>query len=97
MKRKCKLREILYALDKRWVRYVPSSPILSGSYIAYFCGGVGGGGNKGGGKKRDDIEHDDEEDKDYEEDREYRSVQQSVSNFEVEYDRRPHILVVNMG
>ena len=51
---RCTFGEISYVLEKRWGRHVPSSPFLSGLYIASFCGGVGGGGNKGRGKKRDE-------------------------------------------
>ena len=61
----CTLGEISYALEKRWVRHVPSSPVKLVSYIASFCGNGGGGGYKGGGKNRDnenddDDNHDDE-------------------------------------
>ena len=35
----CKLGEIYYALEKRWVRHALSSSVVSGSYIASFCGG----------------------------------------------------------
>ena len=38
----CTLGEIFYALEKRWGRHVPSSPVISGSYITSFCGGRGG-------------------------------------------------------
>ena len=61
----CTLGVISYALEKRWVRHVPSSPIVSGSYTTSFQVGRGRGGNKGGGKTRyddDDDDHDDEED-----------------------------------
>ena len=44
-----------------------------------------------------DNDHDDEEDKEDKEDREYRSMGRSVSNFEMEYGRRPRILVVKIG
>ena len=56
--------EISYALEKRWGRNVPSSPVVSGSHIASFHGGIGGSGDKGGGNKRgdDNNDHDDEED-----------------------------------
>ena len=57
---RCTLGEILYALEKRLVRHVPSSPVVSGLYIASFRGGGGGGSDKGGGRKRDDNDnHDD--------------------------------------
>ena len=39
---RCTLGEIFYALEKRWGRHVPSSPVISGSYITSFCGGRGG-------------------------------------------------------
>ena len=91
----------MYALEKRWGRHVTSSRVLSGLYIASFCGGGGGGGDKGGGKKRDEDDdnddHADKEDEEGEEEREYIFVRQSVSNFEVEYGRRPRILVAKMG
>ena len=63
-------KPILYALENRWGRHVPSSPVLSGSYIASFCGSRGGGGNKRRGKKKDknnNGNHDDEEDEEDEE------------------------------
>ena len=77
--------EISYALEKIWVRHVPSSSVVLGSYISSFHGVRGGVGNKGGGKKRDDNDnddddddHDEEKDKEDEEEREYRSMQRSV-------------------
>ena len=64
---RCTLGDISYTLEKIWGRHVPSSPVVSGSYIASFCGIGGGGGDKGGGKKRDNDygnnNHVDEEDK----------------------------------
>ena len=91
--------EISYVLKKRWGRNVPSSPVVSGTHIASFRRNVGGSGDKGGGNKRgdDNNDHDDKEDEEDKEEREYRSVRQSVLNFEVEYGRRPRILVVKMG
>ena len=57
---RCTLGDILYVLENIWVRHVPSSPIVLGSYIVSFRGGGGWGGNKGGGKNRDDNDgHDD--------------------------------------
>ena len=72
---RCILGEISYALQKGWRRYVPSSPVVSGLYIASFRSGRRGGGDKGGGNKRDDNngdnnKHDDKEDKEDEEERE---------------------------
>ena len=78
----CTLGEISCTLEKRWRRRVPSSSVVSGLYIASFCGSRGGGRNKGGEKNRDDNNdddyHDDEEDKEEEEEREYRSVRRFV-------------------
>ena len=94
------LREISYALEKRWGRHVPSSPVVLVPYVSSFCSGIIGGVNKGIVKKRDDNNnnnHDEKEDKEDKEEREYRSVQKSVSNFKVRYGRRPRILVVKMG
>ena len=65
----CTLGEILYALKKRWVRHVPSSPAVSGPYIASFRGIGGGGGDKGRGKKRDENDDDDHDDKEDKEDK----------------------------
>ena len=56
-------------MDKRWETHVLSYTIVSGSYIASFCGGGVGGGNKGGENKRydDDENHVGKEEEEYEE------------------------------
>ena len=59
------LGEISYALEKRWGKHVPSSPVILVLYITSFCGGRGDRYNKGGGKNSDDgndDDHDEEED-----------------------------------
>ena len=59
---RCMLEEILYALDKRERRHVPSYPAVLGLYIASFRGGGGGEGDKGGGKNRDNNKDNDHND-----------------------------------
>ena len=71
---RCTLGEILYALDKIWVRHMPSSPVVLDLYIASFCGGREGGSNKEGGKKRynDDDNNDNHDEEEEKEDKEER-------------------------
>ena len=59
----CTLGEMSYVLEKIYGRHVPSSPIVLGSYIAYFCSGRGGGGDIGRRKKRYDNNDNDHDDK----------------------------------